>query len=59
MVSVNKLGHEYDLEGQVSVAPWGEKKEYHVSERRKKQSDRYSPSVFLYLEHREHIKCLN
>lgn len=33
MVSVNKLGHEYDLKGQVSVAPWGEKKEYHVSER--------------------------
>lgn len=36
MLSVNKLGHEYDLEGQVSVAPWGKKKEYHVSERRKK-----------------------
>lgn len=26
MVSVNKLGHEYDLEGQVSVAPWGGKR---------------------------------
>lgn len=25
MLSVNKLGHEYDLEGQVSVAPWGKK----------------------------------
>lgn len=25
MLSVNKLGHEYDLEGQVSVAPWEKK----------------------------------
>lgn len=26
MLSVNKLGHEYDLEGQVSVAAWEKKR---------------------------------
>lgn len=35
MLSVNKLGHEYDLEGQVSVAPWGKKKG--ISRVRKKE----------------------